>query len=221
MHTPAHDTPPATLTRLAGALYLVIIVLGVTSEGIIRAPILSGADPAATAAAIAAALPLFRLSMLGDLVMALADVGLAVAFYLIFAPVNRAVALAATAFRLVQTAVIAGGLVLLVAAARSAGAGQADLAHLFAGLHGTGYDIGLMFFGVNSLLLAWLILRAGWLHRVFGWALGAAGVVYLGGSTLVLVAPEAAASFVPAYLVPLLAETALCLRLLFGGRQTR
>ena len=97
-------------------------------------------------------------------------------------------------------------------------AGEAELALVFTGLHASGYDIGLLFFGINSLAMAVLLWKSGGTPRIIAGGIGAAGIVYLTGSTIRLIAPDLAAGFAPAYALPLLAESALCLWLLIRAR---
>lgn len=209
---------PQPLARFAGALYLVIIVAGIWSEGIARASLISPGDAGATAAAILRHETLFRLSVLADALMALCDVGLAVLLYLLLRPAGAALALGAMVFRLVQAAILGanligqhGALLLLQAG------GEPALALLLLQMQSHGYDLGLLFFGVNSVLTGLLVIRAAYLPAALGWGLGAAGLVYLAGSVLRFLAPELNAAFTPAYAVPVLAETAFCLWLLVRG----
>ena len=159
-------------------------------------------------------------------------VGLAIDFlvllFLLLRPVSPALALAAMVFRLVQSAIIGANLLnaqtallLLeggVAAASGLGAdGVAALAAISLERHAYGYDIALLFFGVNSLLVGYLVVRSGFLPAVIGYALAAAGAVYLVGSGLRLLVPDWVDLFELAYLVPLVAESAFALWLLVRG----
>lgn len=226
MTPPARPLPPETTARLAGALYLVVIVAGVWGEGFARGALVVAGDAAATAANVREAPGLLRASMATDAVMAVADVALAVLLYLLLRPAGPAVALAAMVFRLLQAAVLGANLLHLPSAlwlldtggpAGALAPGQAEvlaLRHLE--MHAHGYDLGLVFFGVSSLLTGWLLWRSGLFPRALGVALAAAGVVYLAGSGLRILAPAGSAAFAPAYALPLLAESAFCLWLLSG-----
>lgn len=218
---------PQTMARAAGALYLVIIVFGIWSELAVRGGLVVAGDAAATADNIAAHTGLFRLGFAADSVMAISDAALAVLLYVLLKPVSATLALMAAVFRLLQTAVIGvnllnqyAALLILGDADRVAalGAGQADaLALFFLETQSHGYDLGLIFFGVNSLLTGWLVWRAAFLPRVLGALLAAAGVVYLAGSYLLFLAPSVHGVFEPAYAVCLIAELAFCLWLLIRG----
>jgi hypothetical protein len=219
-----HLNPSADLAaraRLAGLLYLVIIVAGLGAELGLRARLIDLGDAQATASAILESPGLYRLSMAADLIMAICDAGLAILLYLIFRPVSPGLALTAMVFRLIQTMLIAANLMmmqttwLLLSDAVGLPAEQAhSLALVFLDLHGHGYDLGMFFFGINSLLTGALIWRSGLFARVFGAGLVAAGFVYLIGSSLRFFAPELSGTFAPAYGITIIAETLFCLRLL-------
>jgi hypothetical protein len=206
--------------RLAGLLYLVIIVAGLGAELGLRAPLIDPSDAVGTATAILAAPGQFRLAIAADLVMALSDAGLAILLYLIFRTMAPGLALSAMVFRLIQTVLIAASLMALLTAwlvlARAEDLADAPtLALIFLDLHAHGYDLGLVFFGVNSLIMGLLVWRSGLFAKVFGAGLAMAGIVYLFGSGLRFFAPDWSSAFAPTYLVTILAETAFCLRLLF------
>ncbi|MCB1397200.1 MAG: DUF4386 domain-containing protein [Rhodobacteraceae bacterium] len=219
-------TPSTSLTRMArwaGVLYLAIIVAGLGAELGVRARLIDLSDAGATAAAILSAPGLFRLGIAADLLMALCDAGLAILLYAIFRPVAPILALSALVFRLLQTALIAANLIALQTAwmlLTADGIDQAPaLALVFLDLHGHGYDLGLVFFGVNSLMTGALIWRSGYFGRIFGAGLAAAGLVYLTGSVLRFFAPDLTDTFAPVYAITILAETAFCLRLLLDRRR--
>lgn len=213
------------LTRLAGALYLLIIVLGIGSEVAVRGRLIVAHDAAATAANLVASAGWYRAGFFADLAMCLSDVALAVLLYVLLRPVQRTLALMMLFFRLIQTAILGAGLLaayaplLLLEGAPGAANDPATqkLALFFTELHAHGYDLGLVFFGVHCLLLGVLIARSGFLPRPLGWLVLAAGCVYLAGSAIRFAAPAASGAFAPAYGVCVIAELALCLWLLLRG----
>lgn len=198
--------------RLAGVFYLIIILCGVGSEVALRGPLIDLGSAEATARAIGAETMRFRLSILTDVVMALADAALAVLLFFMFRSVSAGLALSAMVFRLLQSGLIAAGLLNLQAALLVP---DVNLALSFIALHAYGYDLGLIFFGVNCLLTAQLILRSGFVPRILGLGIGLSGMVYLTGSVVRFAAPDLHGVVAPAYLLPLIAETAFCLWLLF------
>ena len=220
-----------SVARYAGLLYLVIIVLGIGAEVALRGPLVDLADASGMAEAIRSAVTAYRLSIAADLVMAVADAGLAILLFVLFRSVSPTLALAAMIFRLIQSAMIGSNLMnlqaawLLVSGGQDIGAlapGQADaIAALFLNLHAHGYDLGLVFFGINSLMTALLIWRSGIVPKAVGVGLALAGGVYLVGSSLHFLAPGAYEAFAAAYVVPVFTETAFCLSLLLVGRTRR
>ena len=219
-----HDRSVSTLTRPAGALYFAIILCGISAELLLRGPLVTLGNAAATADAIRANAGAFRAAIAADIVMSLADAGLALLLFWLFRPVSPRLALAALVFRLIQSVMIAMNLMFLQAAwlllsgaqdiAALPGAHAEALATLLLNLHAHGYDLGLVFFGINSLLTGALIWRSGLFPRWLGAGIALAGLVYLSGSGLRFFAPAWFTLFEPAYVIPMLAETAFCIALL-------
>lgn len=197
--------------RLAGLCYLVIILCGVGSEVALRGPLIDLSSAEATAQTIEAETFRFRLSIMADVVMALADAALAVLLFGMFRAVSASLALSALIFRLIQSGLIAAGLLYLQVALLIE---DAQLSLHFIALHAYGYDLGLIFFGVNCLLTARLIVQSGFVPRGLGFGIGLSGLVYLGGSVLRFMAPDIHALVAHAYVIPLIAETAFCFWLL-------
>ena len=200
--------------RLAGALYLAIIVLGLVSEVGLRGPVLAGgADGLSVAAALA-----LRQSLVADALMVMADLGVAVLLYRLFKPYGASLALAALLFRTAQAMVISANLLFQVRAVQllDAGAPASEVIGVL-GVQAIGYDLGLAFFGVNCLLTALLLFRSRALPVWLAGLIGVSGLVYLTGTGLRLLAPEAYDGFALAYLVPVIGETLFAFWLLIGG----
>lgn len=222
---------PAPSLRLAagmaGALYLIIIVAGVWSEAAVRAPLLMPDNPLDTIVGLQASLGWVRASIAADTVMLIADVALAVLLYRLLQVYGPTLALTAMVFRLMQAAFLGANLLNLQAAVLLAdGSGAASmlgdgtvaaLSALRLQAHAEGYDLGLVFFGINSLFTSVLLLRSRWAPRALGLLMAVTGMVYLVGSGLRLLAPGLSAAFAPAYALPLLAESVFCLWLLWVG----
>jgi hypothetical protein len=216
-------------------LYLLIIACGIGSEAFIRQALRVPGDAQATAANILASEALFRLGFMADVVMALSDVALAVLLYVLLAPVSRTAALMATAFRLVQTAIVGNNLLNHHTALRVLNGSDVSfdtfgalsssqlesLASFALDTHAHGYDLGLFFFGINSVLMGALLYRAEFAPKVLGVVLCLAGGVYLVGSTLRFVAPTVADPFALAYVVPVVAELWFAVWLLKPGAPSK
>ncbi|MFN3629805.1 MAG: DUF4386 family protein, partial [Casimicrobiaceae bacterium] len=155
------------------------------------------------------------------------DLPVILALYYLLRPVSKPLALLATWFNLIQTAVLAANKLnlLLPLLLGGSGIGQAfsaaqlqALTALAINLHGYGFGIGLIFFGIACLLRGWLIARSGFLPKPLGLLLLLAGLSYLLNSFALLLAPKLAAAMFPAILLPaFVGELALALWLIVKG----
>lgn len=221
------EASPLIYARVAGLLYLIIIVFGISSEVFIRSNIIVTGDATATATNILASEGLFRFGFVADVFMLLSDVAIAILFYILLKPVSKTLALMAAVFRLTQAAILGFNLLnyyaalLLLNGAAYTTAFNPDqlnaLALLFLDLHSHGYDLGLLFFGLSSIILGYLIIKSNYFPAILGYGLIAAAVVYLTGSFTRFLFPEYISFIEPIYIVPLIAELSLCLWLLVKG----
>ena len=211
--TPTHKDP--RLVRTAGALYLIIILCGLTAELLLRGPLLQG-SPDQIAQALSAKVVQLRLSLIADTVMLLADVALALVFFGLLRHISEALALAAMVFRLGQ-AVLIGTSLMALGSAPSLLADAPRMAVHMTELHAIGYDVGLVLFAVNSVIMSVLLWRSE-IPKVIAGGIAASGLVYATGSLTRLVAPDWVVVIEPAYLIPMIAESALCLWLLIRAR---
>ncbi|QFT93326.1 hypothetical protein FIU86_10780 [Roseovarius sp. THAF9] len=211
--TALHDDP--RLVRLAGALYLVIILCGLTAELVLRGPLLAG-SPEEIARALDAGIAQLRLSFLADTVMLLADVALALVFFGLLRHISAPLALAAMVFRLGQ-AVLIGASLMALGSVPLVLADAPRLAVHMTDLHAIGYDVGLILFAVNSAIMSVLLWRSA-VPNVIAGGIAAAALVYVAGSLARLLAPGWVDVVEPAYVVPMVAESALCLWLLVAAR---
>jgi hypothetical protein len=229
------DITPNQAARTAGAAWLIVILTGIAAEFFIRMPLMEPGDAAATAANIVAAQGRFRIGIAADVVMLVFDVIAAVALYVLFRPVNRSLALLATAFRLVGAAILAANMINLASVLSFAGGTAAsetwkpaqlqELIRLFLDAHGAGYDIALVFFGVHCFILGFLVYRSGFVPKGLGVLLLFASLGYLVDSFAHLLLPSGAALLgaTASVLIGLavLAELSLSLWLLFKGTEER
>jgi hypothetical protein len=218
--------------RIAGVLYIVVIVCAGFAEGYVRASFIVPGDAAATAGAIASAEGLYRVGFAADLVAFLCDVAISVLLYVLLRPVSETVSLLAAAFRLVAHPAIASVnllnhyLALLLVGDGAVGVGLGTeqgqaLATLFLEAHGTGYLIGGAFFGVHLLLLGYLVYRATYLPRLLGLLLTLAAAGYLIESFGTFLFPRYETVYVWVVAVPAaIAEVSLALWLALKGIRT-
>lgn len=217
------------MARVAGLLYLVVIVGAGFAQGAVREGLVVWGDAEATARSIGGALDLFRLGLVGDLLAFMADTALAVLFYLMLRPVDRALALVAAAFRLVAHPAIAavnllnhwlGGVFAAPPEYLSPFTPEQlqGLALLAMDVHRQGYLLAGAFFGVHLVLLGWLMVRSTGFPRWLGILVSVAGVAYLAETFAHFGFPAAAGIATLAVVVAAsVAELTLCVWLLARG----
>ena len=83
------ESSPVFYARVAGLLYLTIIICGIYSEVFVRGSLVVMGDAAGTANNILASEGLFRIGFAADILMLLCDVAIAVLFYVLLKPVSR------------------------------------------------------------------------------------------------------------------------------------
>ena len=96
---------PQRYARSAGALYLVIIVVGLLGQVLVKDRLIVAGDAAATAANITASQTLWRITVAAEIGYLALGVILAWLLYLLLRPINRALALLGVFFNLVSIAV--------------------------------------------------------------------------------------------------------------------
>ncbi|MBK7977902.1 MAG: DUF4386 domain-containing protein [Deltaproteobacteria bacterium] len=110
------ELTPTTLARITGALYLLVIALGLFCELGVRGRLIVAGDVDATARNIHAYESLWRISIGAEVLLLLAATAMVPLMFVLFRPVNRLLTLAATAFDLVSLAVEASIAMFLLAA---------------------------------------------------------------------------------------------------------
>lgn len=219
---------PRALSRIAGSLYLLIIVLGIFGEAFVRERIVSSGDAAATASNLQMLESVWRLGVAGEMVLLMSAVGLTLILYVLLRPVSRDLALLAAFFHLMTIAVEAAAAIFLMATlfpldgAAYLGAFQPEqlgsLATLSIRSHGHGFGLALIFFGGFCLVAGYLIYRSRFMPKVLGILLALAGGCYLVNSFVLILSPSLSAWLFPAILIPaFVAELSLALWLLVKG----
>src|SRR5438067_4342901 len=160
---------PRQLARIAGALYLINIVLGAFATAIVPAIVVVSGDAAATAHNIQTHELLYRLGLVAHLVVTVTNVPLALIFYELFKVVNRRLALLDAFFILVATAVEAAGILNQFVSLLLLGSGPyrealspsqlQALAYLPHDLASVDYTIHTVFFGLDIVVFAYLVLK--------------------------------------------------------------
>jgi hypothetical protein len=170
--------PLKKAARIAGAIYLSMVVTGPFSLIYVPNKLIVRGNAAATADNILAHETMFRLAILADLVGAVIFIGLAIALYRLLSGVNKTWAGLMVAFVLVSAAV--GFLNTLNNIAALTLFRSADylsvfdkpqreaLGMLFIRLHGQGIFINEIFWGLWLFPFGLLVFRSGFLPRFIG-----------------------------------------------------
>jgi len=229
MTTSAREASPQTYARVGGILYLFIIVAALFGEVFVRGRLIVKGDAAATASNILGSETLFRAGLAGEMLTCVCDVTLAMILYVLLAPVNRNLALLAAFQRVTFIAVYSVAKLFEVVALVVLG--DADylkafepqqrnaLAYLALRIHGLGYGVSLLFFGVCCVLFGYLIYKSTYLPRLLGILLEIGGVGYVLFSLAQMLAPAFAGRYLfPWIMLPAFpAELGLALWLLVKG----
>lgn len=220
------EISPQKYARLAGFLYLIIIVGGAFAELGVRQRVFVANDPAATAANILAHEQLYRWGFAAQLIPLLCNMFLAILFYELLKIVNRRVAAAVVFCSLTGSAVEAASLLQhyepLILLKRGAALGvdmpllEAQV-YMTLGLQSIGFSVALTFFGLVCIARGVLIVRSGFLPPFIGAFLVVEGICYLVNSFANFLAPALARQIFDLLLVSALAEVLLCLWLLIRG----
>lgn len=188
--------------RVAGALYLCLIPLGIFSFAYVPARLMIAGDPAATARNLAASEHLFRLAIVSHLVSQLIVVGLALALYRLLRPVGRHVAASMVSLALVCVAVSFVSEVHNLAVLRMLDGSFAEAfapAQLHAqialqlDLYRSNVLLAQVFWGLWLIVLSRLVYRAVFLPRWLAVPLVAAAAGYLVDSGAHLLGAEQSA----------------------------
>ena len=218
---------PKRQARLAGALYLVVILAGMFAEVFIRPKILVAGDPATTARNLAAHVQLYRVGLLTDLLTVVAAVAEGVLVYFLFKPVSRVLALTSLLIALVSNAgEVVSGLIhylplLILGGGHGAGSlspGQwEELAQLALRTHTGFLAITLAVFSFALFIDGYLVFVSTFVPRAVGVLLMIASACYLVNSVANLLdlplGPLDGLILVPSFL----GELSFCLWLLVRG----
>jgi len=203
-------------------------VAGLSGELFLRGPMIISGNAAATAGHIVSDPTVWRVSLAGDLVMHLCDVGVMLVFYVLLRPVSQNLAFAAVLFNLIQTAVaVANKMNLMVPLFLLGDANYLQaftleqrqaLSYVSIRTHDYGFGVALVFFGFECLVVGYLIIRSGYLPRTLGYLMQIAGSCYLVNSFALILAPTVSSRLFPAILLPpFVAELSMALWLLLKG----
>jgi len=186
--------------RWAGLLYFLTIPTGMF--GLVYAPskLFVQGDATATADNIRASGALLRLGMAGELAGQVFLIYAVLVLYRLFRPVDASLARQMVVLgALVSAPILFVNLLNEFAALllvendvyAPIGRPQLDaLAYLFMQLHGRGYVVAQLFWGLWLFPFGLLCIRSGFIPRILGWALIAAGIGYVADCAAWFLAPD-------------------------------
>lgn len=189
---------PKAHARLAGALYLVIMVAALFSEIVVRGALIDNSDAAATARNILANEKLYRFGGILDIITYCCDIAVAGLLYQLTSPIGSHLASVTAFFRLAYAA-MAGilcfywfGAIGILGSSSLGGLSldqQQALALSQLDLRNTGFVVALVFFGIHLMLLGALFIKALYFPTWLGILLVMAGACYVANSVTILALP--------------------------------
>jgi len=200
----------------------------VLGEALIRNSLIVAGDPSATALSILESEFLWRVGISGQLFLLVCAVALTAIWYFLLQPVNKHLAMAVVCFGLVSLAVESLCALQLqatldpltsTALAKVASAEQRyAMSYLAISAHAKTFGVALIFFGVQCLLVGYLIRKSGYLPAILGVGMQIVVAWYLVNSFAMFLSPAVQNMLFPAILLPaFIGESAMCLWLLVKG----
>ncbi len=180
---------PKRIARLAGVFYLITIVAAIVAQGLISERLINARDASVTAANIVAHGDLYRFGFTAYMIEMVAQTVMTMLFYELLKPVSRTGSLIAAVLGVVGCGIKALSRLFYVAPAIVLEGRHYlntftpeqlhSLALLLYNLNEMGAAIAVVFFGFNTLLTGWLIVRSTYLPRALGWIAVAGGIGWL------------------------------------------
>jgi hypothetical protein len=215
------------MARIAGVLYLIIVIGGAYAQLGVRDGLVVVGDAAATARNIAQHELKYRAAFAIEVFYLLCGIPLKLLLYRIFSAVNRNLALVMILFAVIGAAI--QGTILLAHYAPLVFLGKGAylaaftpeqreaVAYLALTIFDYGYMIALSFFGCFCLIAGYLVTRSTFFPRFVGPLLALEGVAYLANSFGHFISPPLGDRIFPFLLVTGIAEVSFCLTLLIAG----
>jgi hypothetical protein len=178
MTYPLAETSPSTRGRILAALYLFVIIAGVTAQSFISDRLIVGGDAARTAANILANKSVYRLGFTIFMLEMVAQLAVTAMFYDLLKPVNRSAArvsaiigFTAAGIKTFARVFYYAPLFLLGGASYLSAFQPAQLEALslaFLKINSQGAAVALVFFGFETLIQGWLLFKSEFLPRFLG-----------------------------------------------------
>lgn len=199
---------PSSFTRkshrqialIAGFGLLLMTISIMLAQAVAMASIVVDGDAAATVNNILANQSLFRIGIVGHLIVVILDLVVAWAFFVFLLPAKDNLSLLAAWFRVVYTIIFGIAVVSLYSASQLLG--NAEYLSIFGASEmqtrvmlsleafGDTWDVGYIFFGLHLALLGVVAFRSGFVPKVFGIILGIGGLSYLVDYVCLILFPD-------------------------------
>jgi len=164
--------------RIAGALYLLLLPLGILGLIYVPSTIIVSGDVAATARNIMASESLFRFSIVSALMVQIVNIFVALTLYQVLKPVNKnmaglmvifillgaPIAMLSEAFKFAVLPLLSGAEYLAVFTTDQ----LQTLASFFLDLHEYGVNIASIFWGLWLFPMGYLVFKSGFLPKILG-----------------------------------------------------
>jgi hypothetical protein len=221
-----HQTDRNLHLGLTGVLYLLVIVCGLFSEMGVRGELFIPEDLLLTMENIQGKQGLLRLGVASDMLMVLADVGLAWFFLILFQKNFPRLSYLVAFFRLVQAGIISINLIHLLQIPTlfqffpetSDAPWVAQQISYLIETHRMGYLLSGIPFGMSCILLGYMMNQSGWFSRILGVMVLIAGFAYLIDSfTNILLPQYAPQSEILVLATAVITELSLCIYLIIKG----
>ena len=225
-------TAKINLGRITGILYLLIIIFGFIAQIFVRDKLVDYENATITAKNILNSESWYRFGFVSELLMLICDVAVATFLYILLKETSKNLSLLSTAFRISSITILAITALTHYAALpfltgseylTSFNSNQTAALALFSiKLHGVGYNISLLFFGVHLLILGYLVYISDLFKRFFGILLLIGGICYITNSLVWFLFPGLVGFIYPAILIPcFIGEFTFCILLIFKGAEVR
>ncbi len=185
---------------VAGLGLLIMTIFAILANFFVLESLIVSGEAAETANNIMANEGMFRLGIFGLICVAILDVLVAWALYVLLKPVNKSLSLLAAWFRLVYTTILGIALANLFVSLELLSSPDYLIifetkqlhaqAMLFLNAFNHGWNIGLVFFGIHLSILGYLVFKSGYIPKILGILLIIAGSGYIIDSIVIILFPN-------------------------------